>query len=59
ENEIFKAFFTTKKNGTGVGLSLVKNIVEKDFNGEINFKNNENQGTTFIIKFKKCDQSTS
>ena len=59
ENEIFKAFFTTKKNGTGVGLSLVKNIVEKDFNGEINFKNNENQGATFIIKFKKCDQSTS
>lgn len=59
ENEIFKAFFTTKKNGTGVGLSLVKNIVEKDFNGEINFKNNENQGATFIIKFKKYDQSTS
>jgi len=59
ENEIFKAFFTTKKNGTGVGLSLVKNIVEKDFNGEISFKNNENQGTTFIIKFKKYDQSTS
>lgn len=50
QNKIFTTFFTTKENGTGVGLSLVKNIIEKDFNGRIYFKTSENKGTTFIIK---------
>lgn len=39
---IFEPFFTTKKKGTGLGLFLVKSIIEKNYNGEIslNIKNN-------------------
>ena len=40
-----------KKNefeGTGVGLTICKNIVEK-YNGKIWFDSEENKGTTFYI----------
>lgn len=52
KGKIFKDFFTTKENGTGIGLHLVKDIIEKDLNGEISFKSNKN-GTTFIIVIKQ------
>lgn len=48
---IFDPFFSTKSNkeGSGIGLSIVKNIVEQDFNGTISVKSNSGSGTTFII----------
>ena len=33
----------------GLGLSIVKNIIES-FDGQITFKTEVNQGTTFIIE---------
>ncbi len=49
---IFTPFFTTKPvgEGTGLGLSISYGIV-KDFNGEITFKSEEHQGTTFTLQF--------
>jgi signal transduction histidine kinase len=46
---IFEPFFTTKKLGTGIGLFVCKNIVEKN-NGEISCVSN-NHLTTFQITF--------
>jgi signal transduction histidine kinase len=52
QNKIFKPFFTTKEHGIGIGLALVKNIIENDFNGNVYFKNNKGHGATFVVKIK-------
>ena len=53
QKHIFEPFFTTKRNqgGTGLGLNLVYNLVKHKLNGEINFESNQDEGTTFNIKF--------
>ncbi len=56
-NKIFEPFFTTKNfkknkhSGIGIGLSLSKQIIEKDFNGKIEVQSKKNNGTKFIINF--------
>lgn len=52
QDKIFQANFTTKATGMGLGLPMVKKIVE-DYNGCIWFETEENIGTTFFIKFLK------
>ena len=47
--EIFEPLFTTKQNGTGLGLVSCKNIVE-NHGGQVKVKNNP---TTFTIKLPK------
>lgn len=51
--KIFEPFFTTKNYGMGIGLSMVKRIIEKDFSGTVKVESEENKGTAFIIKFPK------
>lgn len=47
---IFKPGYTTKARGWGLGLSLVKRIIESNHNGKIYVKNSElGKGTTFRI----------
>lgn len=55
--KIFNLFQRLHKNdkrfeGTGVGLAICKNIVDK-YNGKIWFESVENQGTTFYINLPK------
>ncbi|MEW6042869.1 MAG: HAMP domain-containing sensor histidine kinase [Thermoproteota archaeon] len=51
--KIFEPLFTTKKDGTGLGLSTCKKIIEEEHNGSISVKNNP---TTFVIKIPKTQQ---
>lgn len=48
KGKLFSPFFTTKKNGTGIGLLSCKNIMEKH-GGEITFESEEGKGTVFRI----------
>lgn len=49
--EIFKPFYTTKEDigGTGIGLSSVKYIVEKELKGKIEVESEVGKGSTFRI----------
>jgi signal transduction histidine kinase len=49
-DKIFEPYFTTKEsNGTGIGLYIAKEIIDKHMNGELSVKNSE-YGASFIIK---------
>jgi len=47
-DKIFNPFFTTKKRGSGLGLSIVHKIVES-YGGKITVRSQPNKGTTFTI----------
>jgi PAS domain S-box-containing protein len=48
KHEIFSPFYTTKKGGTGLGLPIVKKIVESH-RGRIDILDNPEGGTTFRV----------
>jgi signal transduction histidine kinase len=51
-DKIFEPKFTTKTSGMGLGLGMVKNIVET-YKGSINFTSKPGKGTVFCVKFPK------
>ena len=57
KQRLFEHFFTTKPigQGTGLGLGIVKDVVENRHHGTIAFSSEEGKGTTFTITipFKK------
>ncbi len=50
--KIFEPKFTTKSSGMGLGLAMVKNIVET-YQGNITFTSQLGVGTTFKVSFPK------
>ncbi|MGI0059422.1 MAG: sensor histidine kinase, partial [Nitrosotalea sp.] len=54
---IFEPLFTTKQEGTGLGLSSCKSVIEKH-GGTIEVKTQIGKGTTFIIKIPKIKFET-
>ena len=51
-SRIFEPFYTTKEEGTGLGLYVTKQLVERN-EGKISVKSKIGEGTTFLLKFKK------
>jgi two-component system nitrogen regulation sensor histidine kinase NtrY len=48
KNRIFEPKFTTKSSGMGLGLGIIKNIVE-NYNGTITFESEPGKGTEFQV----------
>lgn len=48
-NKIFSPFFTTKKKGTGIGLTICKQIINES-NGRIYATSKINKGTIFYVE---------
>lgn len=50
KSRIFEPKFTTKTSGMGLGLGIIKNIVES-YKGSIRFETEIGKGTTFYVSF--------
>jgi signal transduction histidine kinase len=48
--KIFRLYFTTKKQGSGIGLAMTFQVVQLH-NGTIDFSSEVGQGTTFRVRF--------
>jgi signal transduction histidine kinase len=48
KSKLFTPFYTTKSKGQGLGLAVVKRMIEA-LNGTVTFENVEGNGTTFIV----------
>jgi len=59
-DKIFEPFFTTKINGQGIGigLSMAKRIVEKDFGGLLSAKSEAGRGSSFKVSLPVRKQAT-
>jgi signal transduction histidine kinase len=49
--DIFVPFYTTKENGSGIGLSLSKQIMQ-NHDGTISVNSAPNKGSEFTLKFQ-------
>lgn len=52
KEKVFEPKFTTKTSGMGLGLAMVKNLVEA-YGGDISFTSKRNKGTIFTVRFPK------
>jgi signal transduction histidine kinase len=46
--KVFSSGFSTKDNHSGLGLAVVKDLVERN-GGEISLRSSEEDGTTFSV----------
>lgn len=49
KGRLFEPYYSTKKSGTGLGLTIVNAIIA-DHNGYIRVRDNQPKGTTFLIE---------
>jgi signal transduction histidine kinase len=52
KDKIYEPKFTTKTSGMGLGLGMVRNIIE-NYGGTISFTSQAGKGTVFTVKFPK------
>lgn len=55
--QLFEPYFTTKQNGTGLGLMIVQRIV-REHGGTIEVESDRDRGTTFCIKLPIHEKRT-
>jgi two-component system nitrogen regulation sensor histidine kinase NtrY len=56
--KIFEPYFSTKENGTGLGLTIVSQIIE-DHRGYIRALSNDPRGTRFTIELPVVEQAST
>ena len=54
--QAFDDFYTTKAEGTGLGLSVVRRLTA-DMNGSVRVESEPGRGTTFTIELPACTPS--
>jgi len=55
--QLFEPYFTTKENGTGLGLMIVQRIV-REHGGTIEVESDKDRGTTFRVKLPIHEKRT-
>lgn len=55
-HNIFNPFFTTKANGSGMGLSIVHKIVTRHFGG-VEVHNREGEGASFLVTLPAAEEA--
>jgi signal transduction histidine kinase len=55
QSRIFEPYFTTKheREGTGLGLSLIRELIEGEFGGSIDLVTSDGEGTVMQVKLPK------
>ena len=56
QSRAFEPSFSTKNSGMGLGLSMVRKIIESS-GGEISFVSQEGKGTTFTIELPRIEEA--
>ncbi len=51
KSKLFTPFFTTKSKGQGLGLAVVKRMIES-LKGTVTFESIEGNGTTFTVRLQ-------
>ena len=57
KDKLFVPNFTTKSSGMGLGLAIIKNIIE-NIQGRISFTTSLGKGTTFILELPEYSESS-
>ncbi len=53
QTRLFMDKFTTKKNGSGIGMMTIKTIVKQDLGGTIEVESKEGKGARFVVKIPR------
>lgn len=57
QTKVFEPFYSSKKDGTGIGLYIVKQIVERDLRGSLQLSSTQRQGTIFTVALRQSSES--